>query len=46
VTFGVTSRPIGYHRPVLDGAGFTLYAGQDLDREQIATFTHTWYGLA
>jgi hypothetical protein len=42
----VTSRPIGYRRSVLDGAGFGLYALQDLDRDQIATFTHTWYDLA
>ena len=42
----VTSRPIGYRRSILDAAGFALYALQDLDRDQIATFVHTWYRIA
>jgi hypothetical protein len=42
----VTSRTVGYRRQILDGAGFELYALQDLDQDQIATFIRTWYGIA
>ncbi|MFJ9180467.1 NACHT domain-containing protein [Streptomyces sp. NPDC102360] len=42
----VTSRAIGYKRHVFDGADFTHYMLQDLDREQIATFTERWYTLS
>jgi predicted NACHT family NTPase len=39
----VTSRPVGYHRAILDAAGFAHYMLQDLDRDQIETFTTAWY---
>ncbi|MER7839730.1 NACHT domain-containing protein [Streptomyces sp. NPDC096040] len=42
----VTSRLIGYKRHVLDGAGFAHYMLQDLNRDQIATFTRRWYSLS
>jgi predicted NACHT family NTPase len=42
----VTSRPVGYQRSVLDAAGFTHYMLQDLDREQIKTFTTAWYHVS
>ncbi|MEV2212459.1 NACHT domain-containing protein, partial [Streptomyces sp. NPDC050997] len=42
----VTSRVIGYKRHVLDGASFAHYMLQDLDHEQIATFTKRWYSLS
>ncbi|WP_338696030.1 NACHT domain-containing protein [Streptomyces sp. Q6] len=42
----VTSRVIGYKRHVFDGADFTHYMLQDLDTEQIATFTERWYTLS
>ncbi|MGH3569892.1 MAG: NACHT domain-containing protein, partial [Pseudonocardia sp.] len=42
----VTSRIIGYHRAVLDGAGFALHTLQDLDNAQIEQFVHRWYAIA
>ncbi|MCK8679866.1 HEAT repeat domain-containing protein [Streptomyces lichenis] len=42
----VTSRRIGYQRAVLDGAGFTDFMLQDLDRERIGAFCHRWFALA
>ncbi|MFB7590636.1 HEAT repeat domain-containing protein [Streptomyces sp. NPDC056169] len=42
----VTSREYGYQRAVLDGAGFTNFMLQDLDREQIGAFTEQWFALA
>ena len=39
----VTSREIGYRRPVLEGAGFTHFKLQDLDRAQIETFFKGWF---
>ncbi|KQX11293.1 hypothetical protein ASC82_20690 [Streptomyces sp. Root431] len=42
----VTSRGYGYQRTVLDGAGFTNFMLQDLDREQIGTFAERWFALA
>jgi len=42
----VTSRIIGYHRAVLDEAGFALHTLQDLDPAQIEQFVHRWYGIA
>ena len=41
----VTSRPVGYRRHVLDGAGFAVHTLQDLDRDRIASFVRAWYGL-
>jgi energy-coupling factor transporter ATP-binding protein EcfA2 len=41
----VTSRIIGYRRQILDGAGFSHYTLQDLDRPQIETFVRNWYDL-
>ncbi|MFE5732883.1 HEAT repeat domain-containing protein [Streptomyces sp. NPDC056528] len=42
----VTSRGYGYQRAVLDGAGFTNFMLQDLDREQIGAFAEQWFSLA
>ncbi|WP_338497457.1 HEAT repeat domain-containing protein [Streptomyces sp. SJL17-4] len=42
----VTSRGYGYQRAVLDGAGFTNFMLQDLDREQIGAFAGQWFALA
>ncbi|MFC8010532.1 HEAT repeat domain-containing protein [Streptomyces cinereoruber] len=42
----VTSRGYGYQRAVLDGAGFTDFMLQDLDREQIGAFAEQWFSLA
>ena len=42
----VTSRIIGYRRQVFDGAGFSHYTLQDLDRPQIDCFIRNWYELA
>lgn len=42
----VTSRVIGYHRAVLDGAGFSVYTLQDLGPDQITQFVRRWYTLA
>jgi HEAT repeat protein/NACHT domain-containing protein len=42
----VTSRIIGYHRALLDGAGFTVHTLQDLDQKQIERFVRRWYTLA
>ncbi|MFD3996851.1 HEAT repeat domain-containing protein [Streptomyces sp. NPDC058583] len=42
----VTSRGYGYQRGVLDGAGFTNFMLQDLDREQIGAFAEQWFGIA
>lgn len=42
----VTSRDYGYQRAVLDGAGFTNFMLQDLDREQIGAFAGQWFALA
>ncbi|MFE5945821.1 HEAT repeat domain-containing protein [Streptomyces sp. NPDC056480] len=42
----VTSRGYGYQRAVLDGAGFTDFMLQDLDREQIGAFAGQWFALA
>ncbi|MEV5973211.1 HEAT repeat domain-containing protein [Streptomyces sp. NPDC051921] len=42
----VTSRGYGYRRAVLDGAGFANFMLQDLDREQIGTFTEQWFSVA
>ncbi|MFF0277285.1 HEAT repeat domain-containing protein [Streptomyces sp. NPDC004330] len=42
----VTSRGYGYQRAVLDGAGFTDFMLQDLDREQIGAFAEQWFALA
>ncbi|MFJ5078214.1 HEAT repeat domain-containing protein [Streptomyces sp. NPDC088553] len=42
----VTSRGYGYQRAVLDGAGFTNFMLQDLDREQIGAFAEQWFALA
>ncbi|MYS06561.1 NACHT domain-containing protein [Streptomyces sp. SID6041] len=42
----VTSRGYGYQRAVLDGAGFTDFMLQDLDREQIGAFADQWFALA
>ncbi|MEU6483098.1 HEAT repeat domain-containing protein [Streptomyces sp. NPDC046887] len=42
----VTSRRVGYQRAVLDGAGFADFLLQDLDRQQIETFTRRWFALA
>lgn len=39
----VTSRVIGYRRPVLDKAGFRHYMIQDLTMSQIEEFTERWY---
>ncbi len=39
----VTSRVIGYQRAILDAAGFTHYMLQDLDPDQVKTFTTAWY---
>ena len=40
----VTSRPHGYHESILRPAGFAHYRLQDLDRNQMATFTRAWFG--
>jgi predicted NACHT family NTPase len=42
----VTSRVIGYRRPVLDNEGFAHFTVQDLDTDQIGTFVQRWYGVA
>ncbi|MFD8976844.1 HEAT repeat domain-containing protein [Streptomyces sp. NPDC059593] len=42
----VTSRGYGYRRAVLDGAGFTNFMLQDLDRDQIGAFAEQWFSLA
>ncbi|MFF1509436.1 HEAT repeat domain-containing protein [Streptomyces sp. NPDC058326] len=42
----VTSRGYGYQRTVLDGAGFTNFMLQDLDREQIGAFVERWFAVA
>ncbi|MFF8840111.1 HEAT repeat domain-containing protein [Streptomyces sp. NPDC015130] len=42
----VTSRDYGYQRAVLDGAGFTNFMLQDLDREQVGAFARQWFALA
>ncbi|MEU3688830.1 HEAT repeat domain-containing protein [Streptomyces narbonensis] len=42
----VTSRGYGYRRAVLDGAGFTNFMLQDLDREQIGAFAEQWFAIA
>lgn len=42
----VTSREYGYQRAVLDGAGFSDFMLQDLDREQIGAFAEQWFALA
>ncbi len=42
----VTSRGYGYRRAVLDGAGFTNFMLQDLEREQIGAFAEQWFALA
>nr|WSW65231.1 HEAT repeat domain-containing protein [Streptomyces sp. NBC_00995] len=42
----VTSRVVGYHRPILDTAGFAHYKLEDFDREQIGAFVHQWYTTA
>ncbi|MFD3660591.1 HEAT repeat domain-containing protein [Streptomyces sp. NPDC058659] len=42
----VTSREYGYQRAVLDGAGFTDFMLQDLDRDRIGTFAEQWFALA
>ncbi|MFD0152561.1 HEAT repeat domain-containing protein [Streptomyces sp. NPDC055721] len=42
----VTSREYGYQRAVLDGAGFTNFMLQDLDRDRIGAFAEQWYSLA
>ena len=39
----VTSRVIGYHRAVLDAAGFTHWMLQDLDAGQVRAFATGWY---
>jgi hypothetical protein len=39
----VTSRVIGYHRAVLDSAGFAHFTIQDLDDERISAFADRWY---
>jgi hypothetical protein len=39
----VTSRVIGYHRALLDGAGFGHWMLQDLTPDQIRVFTTGWY---
>lgn len=38
----VMSRPMGYRRAALDGAGFAHYALQDLDRTQIEAYVTAW----
>lgn len=42
----VTSRVVGYHRPILDTAGFAHYRLEDFDRKQIGAFVHQWYTTA
>lgn len=42
----VTSRVVGYHRPILDTAGFVHYKLEDFDRKQIGTFVRQWYTTA
>ncbi|MFI8828034.1 HEAT repeat domain-containing protein [Streptomyces sp. NPDC053431] len=42
----VTSRGYGYQRAVLDGAGFADVMLQDLEREQIGSFTARWFSLS
>ncbi|RSS52654.1 HEAT repeat domain-containing protein [Streptomyces sp. WAC01280] len=42
----VTSRGYGYRRAVLDGADFTNFMLQDLDRDQIGAFAEQWFSLA
>lgn len=39
----VTSRVIGYQRPILEGVGFRHYMLQDLTEQQIRTFAQLWY---
>ncbi|MGW4805432.1 NACHT domain-containing protein [Kitasatospora sp. NPDC004272] len=42
----VTSRTVGYHRAVLDAAGFTHHMLQDLDDGQITAFARRWYATS